>query len=44
LRGRTESGLAAWLDERGRFIDPAVVAGARWLVERADTFAGRNNS
>ncbi|HEY2696131.1 MAG TPA: CoA ester lyase [Pseudonocardiaceae bacterium] len=47
LRGRTESGLAAWLDERGRFIDPAVVAGASWLVERADTVAdtvtGGNN-
>lgn len=46
LRGHTESGLAAWLDERGRFIDPAVVAGARWLVERADhtPVAGRNNA
>lgn len=37
LRGRDESGTAAWLDDRGRFIDPAVVAGARWLVERASS-------
>jgi citrate lyase subunit beta/citryl-CoA lyase len=36
LHGRAESGSAAWLDERGRFVDAAVVAGARWIVERAD--------
>lgn len=27
---------AAWVDDRGRFVDPAVVAGARWVTELAD--------
>jgi citrate lyase subunit beta/citryl-CoA lyase len=27
---------AAWLDEDGRFVDPAVIANARWLVDLAD--------
>jgi citrate lyase subunit beta/citryl-CoA lyase len=26
-------GAAAWIDETGRFVDPAVVARSRWLVE-----------
>jgi citrate lyase subunit beta/citryl-CoA lyase len=30
---------AAWLDERGRFVDPAVAAGARWVVDLADSLA-----
>jgi citrate lyase subunit beta/citryl-CoA lyase len=29
-------GAAAWIDEAGRFVDPAVVARSRWLVELAD--------
>ena len=28
-------GESAYVDARGRFVDPAVVAGARWLVELA---------
>lgn len=28
---------AAWVDDRGRFVDPAVVAGARWVVDLADS-------
>lgn len=28
-------GESAWLDPRGRFVDPAVVSGARWVVELA---------
>ena len=32
--GRGES---AWVDEHGRFVDPAVVAGARRVLEQADT-------
>ncbi|TWF93635.1 HpcH/HpaI aldolase/citrate lyase family protein [Saccharopolyspora dendranthemae] len=27
---------SAWVDDRGRFVDPAVVAGARWVTELAD--------
>lgn len=27
---------AAWVDDRGRFVDPAVVASARWVTELAD--------
>ncbi|WP_243789516.1 CoA ester lyase [Saccharopolyspora gloriosae] len=30
------AGDAAWVDAAGRFVDPAVVAGARWIVELAD--------
>jgi citrate lyase subunit beta/citryl-CoA lyase len=36
---RTESGTAAWLDDHGRFVDPAVVTGARWVVDLADSLA-----
>jgi citrate lyase subunit beta/citryl-CoA lyase len=32
-------GASAWLDDRGRFVDPAVVAGARWLVGLADSLS-----
>ncbi|MER5438459.1 CoA ester lyase [Streptomyces sp. NPDC002790] len=35
LRQAQESGSAAWLDDRGRLIDPAVVARARWVLDRA---------
>lgn len=31
------AGESAWVDPRGRFVDPAVVSGARWVVELADT-------
>lgn len=34
------AGSAAWVDDRGRFVDPAVVAGARWVVDLADSLAG----
>ncbi|KAA9161613.1 CoA ester lyase [Amycolatopsis acidicola] len=30
---------AAWLDERGRFVDPAVVARSRWVLDLAAQFA-----
>ncbi|MCA1186937.1 CoA ester lyase [Saccharopolyspora sp. 6T] len=30
------AGAAAWVDADGRFVDPAVVAGARWVTELAD--------
>ncbi|MEJ8278053.1 HpcH/HpaI aldolase/citrate lyase family protein [Pseudonocardia spirodelae] len=33
-------GDAAWVDEHGRFVDPAVVAGARWVADLADSLAG----
>ncbi|HVV09483.1 CoA ester lyase [Amycolatopsis sp.] len=33
-----EQGSAAWLDERGRFVDPAVVARSRWVLELATQF------
>lgn len=32
-----DSAGAAWVDDRGRFVDPAVVAGARWVVDLADS-------
>ena len=42
---RADSGAAAWLDDQGRFVDPAVVAGARWVVDLADSLAnGRMTS
>ncbi|MBO0801582.1 MAG: CoA ester lyase [Nocardiopsaceae bacterium] len=42
---RSESGTTAWLDDQGRLIDPAVVAGARWVVDLADSLAtGRMSS
>ncbi|MFJ2868467.1 HpcH/HpaI aldolase/citrate lyase family protein [Kitasatospora sp. NPDC087314] len=30
---------AAWLDDRGRFVDAALLANARWLVDLADALA-----
>jgi citrate lyase subunit beta/citryl-CoA lyase len=36
---QAESGTAAWLDDQGRFVDPAVVARARWMVDLADSLA-----
>ncbi len=35
LHRAQRAGNAAWLDDRGRFVDPAVVARARWLLELA---------
>ncbi|WP_406692400.1 CoA ester lyase [Saccharopolyspora sp. ID03-671] len=35
---------AAWVDDRGRFVDPAVVAGARWVTELADALGGSPTS
>ncbi|MFJ9123427.1 HpcH/HpaI aldolase/citrate lyase family protein [Streptomyces sp. NPDC102340] len=35
LRRAQEGGSAAWLDDRGRLIDPAVVARAHWVLDRA---------
>lgn len=48
LRERTANGTAAWIDGRGRFVDPAVVARSRWLVDLAAHLpdvptAGRNH-
>lgn len=37
LADQSARDVAAWLDEDGRFVDPAVVANARWLVELAGT-------
>lgn len=37
LAGLDSAGAAAWVDDRGRFVDPAVVAGARWVTDLADT-------
>lgn len=34
---------AAWVDDRGRFVDPAVVAGARWVTELADALGTSPN-
>ena len=35
LRRAEDAGSAAWLDDRGRFVDPAVVARARWVLDLA---------
>jgi citrate lyase beta subunit len=34
LREAADTGSAAWIDDRGRLIDPAVVAQARWVLDR----------
>ncbi|MGW0791690.1 HpcH/HpaI aldolase/citrate lyase family protein [Streptomyces sp. NPDC002911] len=34
LHEASAAGSAAWLDDRGRLIDPAVVAQARWILDR----------
>lgn len=39
LSAQSGQQVAAWLDENGRFVDPAVAAGARWIVELADSIA-----
>jgi citrate lyase subunit beta / citryl-CoA lyase len=52
LQTAGEHGQSAFVDERGRFVDPAVVAGARWLLDlapgpddpAATTAAGRERS
>jgi citrate lyase subunit beta/citryl-CoA lyase len=36
---QANSGTAAWLDDQGRFVDPAVVTGAQWVVDLADSLA-----
>jgi citrate lyase subunit beta/citryl-CoA lyase len=35
LRVAAEHGESAFVNEHGRFVDPAVVAGARWLLDLA---------
>lgn len=35
LHEHAANGSAAWIDDRGRFVDPAVVARSRWLVDLA---------
>lgn len=35
LRRAQDVGSAAWLDDGGRFVDPAVVARARWVLDLA---------
>ncbi|GHF42036.1 citrate lyase subunit beta/citryl-CoA lyase [Amycolatopsis bartoniae] len=44
LADRSAQDVAAWLDEDGRFVDAAVVANARWLVELADTISHERTS
>lgn len=39
LSRQTDQQVAAWLDDRGRFVDPAVAAGAQWVVDLADAIA-----
>ncbi|UNT00680.1 CoA ester lyase [Streptomyces tubbatahanensis] len=34
LRQVEDAGSAAWLDAQGRLVDPAVVAQARWVLDR----------
>jgi citrate lyase subunit beta/citryl-CoA lyase len=41
-RQRAESS-AAWLDAEGRFVDPAVLANARWQVDLADSLSRAAN-
>lgn len=35
VRTAAAAGHSAYLDERGRFVDPAVVEGARWVLDLA---------
>ena len=37
LTDATGRGESAWVDARGRFVDPAVVAGAHRVLQQADT-------
>ncbi|NEA46364.1 CoA ester lyase [Streptomyces sp. SID10815] len=39
LAGQVGRDAAAWLDEQGRFVDAALLANARWLVDLADALA-----
>jgi citrate lyase subunit beta / citryl-CoA lyase len=39
LSAHSDRQVAAWLDENGRFVDPAVAASARWVVDLADSTA-----
>ncbi|MER5539487.1 HpcH/HpaI aldolase/citrate lyase family protein [Streptomyces mirabilis] len=41
LEGQRVHDEAAWLDELGRFVDPALIANARWLVTLADALEKR---
>lgn len=41
LEGQQDHDEAAWLDELGRFVDPALIANARWLVTLADALEKR---
>ncbi|MFE2336721.1 HpcH/HpaI aldolase/citrate lyase family protein [Streptomyces coelicoflavus] len=41
LHGQKGREAAAWLDEDGRFVDAALLANARWLVDLADALARR---
>lgn len=36
LHEQREGGTTAWIDDHGRFVDPAIVARSRWLIELAD--------
>ncbi|MFJ2194035.1 HpcH/HpaI aldolase/citrate lyase family protein [Kitasatospora sp. NPDC087861] len=41
LADQVGRGAAAWLDDQGRFVDAALLANARWLVDLADALARR---
>ncbi|WP_030241273.1 HpcH/HpaI aldolase/citrate lyase family protein [Streptomyces sp. NRRL S-350] len=41
LTDQVGRGAAAWLDDQGRFVDAALLANARWLVDLADALARR---
>ncbi|HEX4814568.1 MAG TPA: CoA ester lyase [Nonomuraea sp.] len=42
LDGHRVQDESAWLDDRGRFVDPALIANARWLVDLADALEKRS--
>jgi citrate lyase subunit beta/citryl-CoA lyase len=44
LASRSADEVVAWLTDDGRFVDPAVVANARWLVDLADEFETERTS
>ncbi|WP_327418322.1 HpcH/HpaI aldolase/citrate lyase family protein [Streptomyces sp. NBC_01233] len=44
LEGQRAHDEAAWLDELGRFVDPALIANARWLVTLADSLEKRGTT
>lgn len=44
LRAHDEGGSTAWLDDHGRFIDPAVVARGRWVLDLAAQLEGRSDA